>query len=225
MENKIRFSEQPKSAKIIYGIVIAILIFSAVIVGLVATNNRDTDANTPPIGGGTEENPPVGENEPPVEEDTKKPAVFTAPTSGVIITEHSLTVPVFSPTLGEWRVHTGVDIECESGSAVYCTTDGTVSKIFLDPMLGMTVEVTHEGDVVSIYSNLDSTLAEGIEVGKTIAGGSMIGTVGDTTVSEMDKESHLHFGIRAKGLNVNPLDYLSDEIKKAAFGIETTPDA
>ena len=223
MENKIRFSEQPTSSKIIYGIVIAILIFSAVIVGLVAANNRDTDGDTPPIDGGTVEAPPVEENNPPVEED-KKPAVYTAPTSGVIITEHSLTVPVFSPTLGEWRVHTGVDIECESGSAVYCTTDGTVSKIFLDPMLGMTVEVTHEGDVVSIYSNLDETLADGIEVGKEIAGGSKIGTVGDTTVSEMDKESHLHFGIRAKGLNVNPLDYLSDEIKKAAFGIEPKPD-
>ena len=219
MENKIRFSEQPKSSKIIYGIVIAILIFSAVIVGLVATNNRDTDTDTPPVDNGPVENPPTEENDPPAEEN-KKPAPFTAPTSGVIITEHSLTVPVFSPTLGEWRVHTGVDIECESGSAVYCTTDGTVSKIFLDPMLGMTVEVTHEGDVISIYSNLDETLAEGIEVGKTIAGGSKIGTVGDTTVSEMDKESHLHFGIRAKGLNVNPLDYLSDEIKKAAFGIE-----
>ena len=217
MEKKIRFSEQPTTSKILYGVVIAILVFSAVIVGLVATNNRDTADNQPPIDNGQVEQPPA--EQPPASNDNK-PVAYTAPVSGTIVTEHSLTVPVFSETLGEWRVHTGVDIECAEGTAVYSTAAGTVTGVYLDPMMGMTVEITHEDEVVSIYSNLERTLAEGIEVGKVIEGGEMIGTVGDTSLRELGKDAHLHFGIRAKGVNVNPLDYLSDEIKKAAFGID-----
>ena len=218
MEKKIRFSEQPTSSKILYGVVIGILIFSAVIVGLVAANNRDTTETPPPVDNVETEKPPV---ETPPAADEKKPVVYTAPVAGTIITEHSLTIPVFSETLGEWRVHTGVDIECEEGASVYCTAPGTVSGVYFDPMLGMTVEVTHEGEVVSIYSNLDRTLPESITVGATVEGGDVIGTVGDTSVSELGRDTHLHFAIRTKGVAVNPLDYLSDEVKKAAFGIES----
>ena len=218
MEKKIRFSEQQTPSKILYGAVIAILIFSAVIVGLVATNNRDGGGGEPPVESGQVQETP-NEEQPSVDTE-KKPVVYTAPVAGALITEHSLTVPVFSETLGEWRVHTGVDIECAEGTPVYATAAGTVTGVYLDPMMGMTVEITHESDVVSIYSNLERTLPEGIEIGKSVEGGTLIGTVGDTSVRELGKDAHLHFGMRTKGVHVNPLDYFSDEIKKAAFGID-----
>lgn len=219
MEKKIRFSEQPLTSKIIYGVVIAILIFSAIIVGIVAANNRKTQnpPEEPPItngeGNGTENEGNQGETqEPPIEENKPKdPLTFTMPMQGEIVTSHSLTVPVFSETLGEWRVHTGIDIACEEGAEVFCAADGKVARIYNDPLHGMTVEVVHEGDLTSVYSNLDEQVANGLAVDQQIKAGDRIGVVGDTSLVELGKEPHLHFVIRLKGVAVNPMDYFEGE--------------
>ena len=219
MEKKIRFSEQPLTSKIIYGVVIAILVFSAIIVGIVAANNRKTQdpPEEPPItngDGSNNEDPNAGgETQPPPVDDTKPqdPLTFTMPMVGEIVASHSLTVPVFSETLGEWRVHTGIDISCEEGAEVYCAADGKVARIYNDPLHGMTVEVVHEGDLSSVYSNLDEQVANGLCVDQEIKAGDVIGTVGDTSLVELGKEPHLHFVIRLKGVAVNPMDYFENE--------------
>ena len=86
-------------------------------------------------------------------------------------------------------------------------------------MHGKTVEITHKGDIVSIYSNLAE---KGIAVkeGDTVKAGAKLGVVGDTSIKELADEPHLHFEIRFKGNSVNPLNYISEESKKASFGIE-----
>lgn len=210
MEKKFNFSEQPLKTKIIYGAVIAILCFSAVIVGLVAANRKSTtpDSGTPPIENEqnpTPETPPADEN-PPKEE----ALTFSMPVSGEIMTAHSLSVPVFSETLGEWRMHTGVDIATEASAPVYAAARGTVSRIYNDPMLGKTVEITHEGGCVTQYANLNSTLAEGIAEGAEVASGAILGVVGDTAISELGAEAHLHFGMKINGTSVNPMDYIEE---------------
>ena len=219
MEKKIRFSEQPLTSKIIYGVVIAILVFSAIIVGIVAANNRKAQnpPEEPPItngeGEGNEnENNQQENTPPPTENDGKKePLTFTMPMVGEIVTSHSLTVPVFSETLGEWRVHTGIDIACDEGAEVFCAANGKVARIFNDPLHGMTVEVMHEGDLTTVYSNLDEQLANGLAVDQEISAGDKIGMVGDTSLVELGKEPHLHFVIRLKGVAVNPMDYFESE--------------
>ena len=213
MEKRIRFSEQPLTSKIIYGVVIAILIFSAIIVGIVAANNRKEETpSLPPI----EESEEKLETELPKEEE-KTPVTakltFSMPIEGKIVESHSLTVPVFSETLGEWRVHTGIDISAEEGDVVYCSADGEISRIYHDPMHGMTVEVSHEGDIVTIYANLDEMIANGLVVGQKVKKGDKIGYVGDTSLVELGKEPHLHFVIRLRGVAVNPLDYFEEETK------------
>ena len=205
MEKKFSFSEQPMKTKIIYGALIAILCFSAVIIGLVAANRKTDEPpkETPPV----EELPK--EETPPIAEKPKEEALtFSLPVSGEIMTAHSLTVPVYSETLGEWRYHTGVDIATEASAPVHTAARGTVSKIYSDPMLGKTVEITHENGIVTRYCNLNSTLAEGIEVGKVLSDGDLIGVVGDTALSEVGKEAHLHFGMLVNGTSVNPMDYI-----------------
>lgn len=210
MEKKFNFSDQPMKTKIIYGAVIAILCFSAVIIGLVAANrkpDKTPDENTPPV----EEQNPSPDEKP---EDTKPPKEtlsFAMPTNGEIMTAHSITVPVFSETLGEWRMHTGVDIATEVAAPVYSAERGTVSKIFNDPMLGTTVAITHEGGIVTEYANLNATLAEGICEGAEVAKGAILGVVGDTAISEVGAEAHLHFGMKINGASVNPMDYIEDQ--------------
>ena len=233
MEKKIKFSENPNLAKTIYGIVIVVLCITAIVIGIVAANNgsNNTLQNDPPA---SDTQPPENEkpdNTPPAEDPpsdenpdenppSKKPEKksFLAPVAGNITKGHSLTVPVFSTTLEEWRVHSGIDIGCDDGAEVFAAFDGTVSEIYTDPLLGCTVVIDHGSDVKTMYSNLvnDDTLAE---VGAEIKAGDMIGTVGDTSLSELAEEPHLHFEVSVNGVKADPLEYISDDSKSAFLGI------
>ena len=232
MEKKFKFSDNPNMGKTIYGIIIAVLCITAIVIGIVAANNRsdDTLQNDPPA---TDNQPPSDEtpdNQPPADDKpsdenpqqppTKKPEKksFLAPVSGTVTKGHSLTVPVFSATLEEWRVHSGIDIGCEDGAQVFAAFDGTVSEVYTDPMLGCTVVIDHGSDVKSIYSNLenDDTL---VKTGTKISAGEMIGTVGDTSLSELAEEPHLHFEVSVGNVKADPLEYISDESKSTSLGI------
>ena len=81
-----------------------------------------------------------------------------------------------------------------------------------------TVEITHDGGIVSVYANLDSGNVA-VKEGDEVNSGALIGYVGDTSLSELADESHLHFGIKVNGVNVNPLDYISEDSKKASLSI------
>ena len=217
MEKKFKFSDQPTRAKILYGAVIAILCISAIVVGIVAANNRrDKTPEEPPKENVTPDDTPEAPNEQPPE---KKPIVYVSPVVGTVCCEHSLTVPVLSTTLGEWRVHTGIDIATEEGAVVYAAAPGTVTNVYTDPMLGVSVEITHEDGVKTVYSNLSEAIAEGIVKGAVVESGRKLGHVGDTSVSELAEEPHLHFAVKVKDVSVNPLDYISEESQKVSLGI------
>ena len=218
MEKKIDFSDKSMTAKLVYAAVIAILCISAIVVGIVGAASRKND--TP-----SEEKPPVIDenkgNATEKEEDIKVPEAklsFIAPTAGTVTNEHSLEVPVFSLTLGEWRVHTGIDISCEEGAGVYASEAGVVTGIYSDPMLGFTVEITHKGDLKTRYSNLSSDVGD-LKVGDEVSLGDKIGVVGDTSLSELAEEPHLHFEVLLKDVKVNPMDYINEESKKSSLGI------
>ncbi len=223
MDKKIKFSEQPTRVKIIYAVVVAVLCITAIVVGIVGVAARKDNTpsdNTPPANEGEnsgEQNPDDGGSE--GEENTPPAKVtYVSPLVGSIAKGHSSEVPVFSTTLNEWRIHTGIDISAEEGSEVYAVCDGTVSAVYAHPLHGRTVEVTHSGGIISVYSNLS---AEGLKVnvGDSVASGALIGVVGDTSLTELCDEPHLHFEMKVNGVSVNPLDYISEESKKASLGV------
>ena len=233
MDNKFKFSEQPRRVKILYASVIGVLCISAVVVGIVSgsakggeiqedeptINVTPSDEENEKADGGDDNNNQQADSS--TEEDNKPEKIsFVSPIVGEITKGHSIDMPVFSSTLQEWRVHTGIDIAASEGDDVYAVCDGTVTRVFNDAFLGRTVEITHGGDIVSVYSNLSN---EGIsvKVGDTVKSGDVIGKVGDTSISELADEPHLHFSVKVGGVGVNPLDYISDESKKASLGIST----
>lgn len=228
MDKKIKFSDQPISAKITYAVVIAILTITAIVIAMVSSSSANKDQTpadtTPPV---VDEVPTDTENkeETPKEEE-KKPEeqepsalVFYAPVSGSIMKSHSVETPVFSQTLGDWRVHTGIDISAEVGTDVKAVADGTVTAVRNDHFMGKTVEVTHNGGIVSVYSNLSND-GISVKVGDAVSAGDKLGVVGDTSLTELADESHLHFEILVSGVSVNPLDYISDESKADDLGIK-----
>ena len=212
--------------KIIYAAVIAVLCITAVVVGIVSVASRKKDPvenENPPITDNEGENEEKGDGseetgKDDVEEESNKKLTFISPVVGDLTNTHSTEIPVFSATLNEWRVHTGIDIAADEGTDVLSAADGTVTRVYSDPFLGQTVEITHEGGIVSVYSNLGST---GITVaeGDVVSSGAKIGVVGDTSLSELADEPHLHFQIKLEGVSVNPLDYISEESQKVSLGI------
>ena len=127
-------------------------------------------------------------------------------------------MPVFSTTLEEWRVHSGIDIGAESGSKVFAAFDGEVEKIYSDPLLGCTVVVDHGENVKTYYSNLNENELS-VSVGDEIIGGEAIGVIGDSSISELAEEPHLHFEVSLGDSFVDPLEYISDESKSVSLGI------
>lgn len=227
MDKKFKFSDQPLTAKITYSVVVAILAISAIVVGMVSAGqaNNDTipDGNTPVIDnnptGGIEEDDDNTVNGGNQEEQKPEALVFNAPTSGKIMKGHSVDTPVFSQTLGDWRVHTGIDISAEIGADVLAVAGGTVTAVRSDHFFGKTVEVTHDGGIISVYSNLSNS-GIAVKVGDTVKLGDKLGVVGDTSLTELADEAHLHFEILVSGVSVNPLDYISEESKKTDLGLE-----
>ena len=211
MEKKIKFSDKPAAQKIIYGAVIAILCISAVVVGILSASlSKEPAEETPPVS--NDEKPPVSDenqNETP-KEDVPEKLTLSSPTVGTMMTGHSHDTPVFSTTLEEWRVHTGIDISTADSAAVLAAADGVVSAMYDDPMLGRTVVITHTQNIKTVYSNLTVGDAAFVKVGDEVKRGDRIGTVGDTSISELADESHLHFEVKLADQAVNPLDYMSE---------------
>jgi hypothetical protein len=95
---------------------------------------------------------------------------------------------------------------------------GEVEKVYNDPLLGCTVVIDHGSDVKTFYSNLanNESLAK---VGDTLSAGECIGNIGDTSISELAEEPHLHFEVSVGDSFVDPLEYISDESKSASLQI------
>lgn len=57
---------------------------------------------------------------------------FTWPLKGELLGEFSLEVLAYDPTMGDWRVHSGIDIAASAGAEVNAIAEGTVSQIYQD---------------------------------------------------------------------------------------------
>ena len=95
-------------------------------------------------------------------------------------------------------------------AAVTAAADGTVSEITNDPLYGVTVAISHDGEMVTYYKNLDADLAQDVKLGSTVKCGQTIGVVGDTAMVEIAEEPHLHFEVSVAGKAVDPTEYLDE---------------
>ena len=154
------------------------------------------------------------ENETPV---NSEPEVFelSLPVVGIIAKGHDSTIQVWSDTLGAYKVHLGLDINAEKGTPVLAAADGKVAKVWDDALMGKCVAIDHGDEIFTFYKNLDPVLDSEIQVGKELKRGDQIGKIGESAISELADESHLHIEMTVNGLSVDPADYLSKEAKDA----------
>ncbi len=128
--------------------------------------------------------------------------LFISPVSGKVLNKFSGNKPVKSKTMGDWRLHTGVDYAADKGTSVKAAGEGTVSKIYNDDMWGTTVEIEHPNGMTTIYSSLNSKVS--VEKGQRVESGQAIGTVSDSAKVELSEPSHLHFAARQDGKYIDP---------------------
>lgn len=142
---------------------------------------------------------------------------FVNPTGGVIMQNYSTDVPVFSPTMNDYRTHKGVDISVGAGDKICAAADGVIGEVWDDPMMGKCLSITHAGGGVSTYSNLCEELPVGITVGTSVKAGDIIAAAGESALAEIAQESHLHFELQVNGVSVNPTDYIDFSDGNAQF--------
>ena len=134
---------------------------------------------------------------------------WSVPTAGNLIKDYSADIPVFSLTMEDYRIHTGIDIAGDAGDDVLAAAAGVIEDVYYDPMMGQTVVVKHSDSYTSVYQNLQTVIPEGIEKGAAVKGGQKIGTIGDTALIEISENPHLHFSVLVDGKPINPLSFIT----------------
>ena len=179
--------------------------------------HKQTEA---PIKDGTVEAPTHNATERPVSGEIEEFKI-SLPTSGTIAKGHDATIQVWSETMGDYRVHLGIDIATTDGAPVCAVADGVVEKVWDDALMGRCMAIAHEGNIYTFYKNLSTTLESGIKEGSEVKSGQKIGTVGSTAISELADEPHLHLEMTVNGLAVDPRDYFNNEAKDALNSTNT----
>lgn len=128
-------------------------------------------------------------------------ATWIEPVSGYTIT--SAFGYRKAPTKGASTYHQGVDMACDTGTPIYATRSGTITKAaYQAGGAGYYVSINHGDGFASIYMHMSRYV---VSAGQTVTQGQLIGYVGSTGVST---GPHLHFGISYGGTYVNPMAYI-----------------
>ena len=105
------------------------------------------------------------------------------------------------PILGFTRMHTGVDWATPYGTPIFASGNGVVEKVGWEGGYGKYVRLKHNNGYETAYGHM-SAYAKGMEPGKRVRQGQVIGFVGSTGMST---GAHVHYEILVNGRFVDPM--------------------
>jgi murein DD-endopeptidase MepM/ murein hydrolase activator NlpD len=105
------------------------------------------------------------------------------------------------PILGYTKMHTGIDWAAPTGTPIFAAGNGVIDKAGLEGGYGKYIRIRHANGYESAYGHM-SAFARGMEPGKRIRQGQIIGYVGSTGLST---GAHLHYEIMINGRFVDPM--------------------
>ena len=105
------------------------------------------------------------------------------------------------PVLNTWRAHKGIDYAAPTGTRIKATGSGTVEFVGRQGGYGNLVVLRHQSQYTTWYGHL-SRFAPGMQRGKRVTQGDVIGFVGSTGVAT---GPHLHYEFRINNVHQDPL--------------------
>jgi len=105
------------------------------------------------------------------------------------------------PILGYTKMHTGVDWATPYGTPIFASGNGVVEKVGPEGGYGKYVRIKHNNGYETAYGHM-SAFAKGLEPGKRVRQGQIIGFVGSTGMST---GPHVHYEILVNGRFVDPM--------------------
>ena len=106
------------------------------------------------------------------------------------------------PVYGDWRFHSGVDLDASYGSPIVASRSGKVTLATYDWSAGYYVVINHMDGFETKYLHMTHYI---VSSGDYVTAGQVIGYVGSTGTST---GAHLHFGVYYNGTAVNPANYM-----------------
>lgn len=108
------------------------------------------------------------------------------------------------PILDVFRSHRGVDLAANRGTPIVAPAAGVVRSVGWRIGYGITVEMQHSGEVVTLFAHCDRAL---VKVGEKVNAGQVIARVGSTGLAT---GPHVHFEVRRAGRAVDPIRFLAE---------------
>ena len=127
---------------------------------------------------------------------------FSLPLEAGIAKAYSNGEMVQSKTMGDWRVHNGVDFKGTVGDAVKAINNGVVKAVYDDVLWGTVVEIDHGQGMIAKYCGLGKGSTP--EVGEKVKINDRVGNLGTIPIESAD-DVHLHLEILQDGKAVEPL--------------------
>ncbi len=135
-----------------------------------------------------------------IERGTVVPPTYITPVHGGLLT--SGFGPRSAPTAGASTYHRAVDWAVPTGTSIYASSGGVVTKAGWGGGYGYVVYISHEDGKQTRYAHLSRVQ---VTVGQSVKQGDKIALSGSTGIAS---GPHLHFEILVNGVKVNPMDYL-----------------
>jgi len=103
------------------------------------------------------------------------------------------------PVTKKYKLHTGIDLRCSTGTKVYAANAGTVTTAGYSSAWGNYIIINHGGGYTTLYAHLSR---KNVAKNAKVKQGDVIGYSGNTGYST---GPHLHFEINKNGSSYDPL--------------------
>ena len=106
--------------------------------------------------------------------------------------------------------NTGVDYQQEQVFDVISILDGEVIEVEEKELLGKSVTIKHNNEIISVYQSLSDTT---VKKGDQVSAGQIIGKSGSCELNK-ELQNHLHFELTVNGQLVDPENYFGKKLSE-----------